>query len=159
MESDFVCLINLDRGIQLEPERGFFSTGTDQATVTRLRREGALLRSRRDSLTRQLATVRAERASRDAIINAAVQQERNRAALVVNVALAKGKPELAAEFIKNNPSLQEFQAAVDVNAKYRREYEANRAEFAKVGLSEESYIRSRRLDDGLERLPWPSTKQ
>ncbi len=46
----------------------------------------------------------------------------------------------------------EAPAAKDPNLAYKTEYAADQSTFMRAGITEESYVKSRRIDDGLESL-------
>ncbi len=105
----------------------------------------------------------------------AVTAERKRAADINAACNLAGSPELAAKFIDDNASLVDVQAvlikqlsakrpptdggsgdpansAPDENKKYKDEYAQNKTAYASAGLSEDDYIKTRRVDDGIDNL-------
>lgn len=104
----------------------------------------------------------------------AVTGERNRSNDVVAMCTKAGCPEKAAEFIAAGKSAEEIRQALfdamcernkavgdgmspqqqtpDVNAKFKKEYAANKADYVKQGLSEEDFVAMRRIDEGIDQL-------
>lgn len=105
------------------------------------------------------------------------QAERNRAGDIMAVCTLAKKPEMAAEFIKNGTNLSDVrQKLLEVvcsqnqpvgdapnnnitppvengpDAKFKKEYAENKAEFERVGMTEADYVKQRRVDEGLDEL-------
>jgi ATP-dependent protease ClpP protease subunit len=101
--------------------------------------------------------------------------ERKRCSEIVALCSQIGRPEMAAEFIDAQNTVEQVRMFVkgamcqdrkpvdgggggndptpaDPNAKYKTEYAADRAYFQKSGTTEEDYIASRRITDGLDVL-------
>lgn len=107
------------------------------------------------------------------IANAATA-ERQRSADIIAVCNQAGKADLAAEFITNKASLADVQAhllrvlcnerkpvddggtqqtqTADPNAAYKAEYAKHKDAYVRNGVSEEDFVKSRRIDDGLDPL-------
>lgn len=121
-----------------------------------------------------------DKAAKDAA-QMALQQERERTNDITALCCQAGRPSLANEFIANGKSVAEVQQSLfkalcedrkpaddggtpqqsggdPDNQKYKSEYAKQRAAFQKVGVSEEDYIASRRVDDGLDVLQTASAK-
>lgn len=106
----------------------------------------------------------------------AVKAERERAQDIYAACLKAGKVDLVGKFIADGVALSTVQSSLldvlcsankpvgdgggnsegtggtDENAKYKAEYASQKQAYLSAGVTEESYIRSRRLDDGLEFL-------
>jgi hypothetical protein len=105
----------------------------------------------------------------------AADNARKLAADVMAVCNQAGKPDLAAEFITNGTPLADVQArllqlmcaerkptddtgsdpinkAADPNAAYKAEYAKHKDAYVRNGVSEDEYVKSRRIDDGLDPL-------
>lgn len=112
---------------------------------------------------------------------AVMAAERKRAADINAVCLKARKPELAAKFIEDGTTLVDVNAALldalcranppaddggsqmsggtgadPANAKYKEEYAKNKANFVQSGVTEADYIKTRRIDDGLDPLMQPA---
>jgi ATP-dependent Clp endopeptidase proteolytic subunit ClpP len=107
------------------------------------------------------------------IANAA-DTERKRSADIIAVCNQAGKADLAAEFITNKATLADVQAhllkvlcnerkpmddagttqtqTADPNAAYKAEYAKSKDAYAKAGVTEDDFVKSRRIDDGLDPL-------
>ena len=115
-------------------------------------------------------------AAKDQSGKEAAEAERRRSADIVAACNLAKKPDLAAEFISQNKSLSEVNAVLlksvcedrkpadeggtgspipaqtDENAKYRAEYAQHKQAYLKEGVSEDDYVKTRRIDDGLDTL-------
>jgi ATP-dependent Clp endopeptidase proteolytic subunit ClpP len=107
------------------------------------------------------------------IANAA-DNERKRSADIIAVCNQAGKADLAAEFITNKATLADVQAhllrvlcnerkpvddggtqqtqTADPNAAYKAEYAKHKDAYVRNGVSEDDFVKSRRIDDGLDPL-------
>jgi ATP-dependent protease ClpP protease subunit len=107
------------------------------------------------------------------IANAA-DTERKRSADIIAVCNQAGKADLAAEFITNKATLADVQAhllkvlcnerkplddagttqtqTADPNAAYKAEYAKSKEAYTKAGVTEDDFVKSRRIDDGLDPL-------
>lgn len=120
-------------------------------------------------------------AVREAVAGA-IKEERERDSELTALCEAAGMPQLARKFIDAGTNLGEAKATIldaklkregagdggedpelaeaDENAKFKAEFAEHRQQYLKSGVTEEDFLRTRRIDEGLERLePKPKEKQ
>jgi hypothetical protein len=109
-----------------------------------------------------------------AAVDKALADERTRMSGIQTVCQKAGKPEMATEFIANGTSLADVQNRMfeilcaarppvgdggsnndpaqpkDPNDRFKAEYAADRKALQKAGISEEDYVASRRVTEGLD---------
>ena len=102
-----------------------------------------------------------ERRSPEQIVADAVAHERARAMQIIDICNAAGRPERADQYIMNGAEPHEVRLALmdgrgdspdPTNQKYRDEYAEQRDTYMRIGVTEEQYIASRRVTDGLDTI-------